>query len=446
MAVNKVVLGPETLIDISSDTVTPGTLAEGVTAHNSDGELIVGEHTCDIPETVELAKPSLSVNKSTGEVTATVVQTSGGVVQAGSTKSEKLQLGVPRANTSMIVTANDSTDTISISAENKQSAGYVTDTDPKTASTSITLTVNGDTVTATATSGENVSKSVASVAQATPTVSVSGTSIVASCTQTPGYVKNGTTKTNSVSAKSLDSDLAEENIVKGVTIFGVTGTHECEKPESVERANTTISASSNDTTDKITITASNNQATGYVTGANKQASTVVSLTTSVSNGTITATATTDSNAGSKNVSKSVSDTYLKSENIKNGVTIFGVKGTYSGGTASSTVTYHNNKVFPSPACSSLAYYEIPLYYAKHNTFPDTGATFYVLIDLTRKKLAFSENARLQFLEPTIDFSSNSFNGIANGLLQISYTGTNLMFSITDSSKCEVDDPIVGFAV
>ena len=48
MAVNKVVLGTETLIDISADTVTKETLAEGVTAHNSAGELIVGEHTCDI--------------------------------------------------------------------------------------------------------------------------------------------------------------------------------------------------------------------------------------------------------------------------------------------------------------------------------------------------------------------------------------------------------------
>lgn len=42
MAVSKVELGGETLIDISGDTVTPETLAEGATAHNSAGEEITG--------------------------------------------------------------------------------------------------------------------------------------------------------------------------------------------------------------------------------------------------------------------------------------------------------------------------------------------------------------------------------------------------------------------
>lgn len=42
MAHNKVVFGDETLMDVSQDTVTPETLAEGVTAHNKDGDPIVG--------------------------------------------------------------------------------------------------------------------------------------------------------------------------------------------------------------------------------------------------------------------------------------------------------------------------------------------------------------------------------------------------------------------
>lgn len=42
MAHNKVVFGDETLMDVSQDTVTPEALAEGVTAHNADGEKIVG--------------------------------------------------------------------------------------------------------------------------------------------------------------------------------------------------------------------------------------------------------------------------------------------------------------------------------------------------------------------------------------------------------------------
>ena len=42
MDVNKVVYGDTTLIDLTNDTVTPETLAKGVTAHAADGSLIVG--------------------------------------------------------------------------------------------------------------------------------------------------------------------------------------------------------------------------------------------------------------------------------------------------------------------------------------------------------------------------------------------------------------------
>lgn len=42
MAVNKVVYSGQTLIDLSFDTVTPETLAEGVTAHDKSGNPIVG--------------------------------------------------------------------------------------------------------------------------------------------------------------------------------------------------------------------------------------------------------------------------------------------------------------------------------------------------------------------------------------------------------------------
>lgn len=43
--VNKVVYNDTTLIDLTSDTVTPEQLAEGVTAHNAKGEAIVGTMT-----------------------------------------------------------------------------------------------------------------------------------------------------------------------------------------------------------------------------------------------------------------------------------------------------------------------------------------------------------------------------------------------------------------
>ena len=42
MAINKVIYQGDTLIDLTSDTVTPETLAQGVTAHAKNGEIITG--------------------------------------------------------------------------------------------------------------------------------------------------------------------------------------------------------------------------------------------------------------------------------------------------------------------------------------------------------------------------------------------------------------------
>lgn len=45
MAINKVEYAGNTLIDLTNDTVTPETLAEGVTAHDKSGAVIVGTMT-----------------------------------------------------------------------------------------------------------------------------------------------------------------------------------------------------------------------------------------------------------------------------------------------------------------------------------------------------------------------------------------------------------------
>lgn len=47
MAINKVVFGADTLIDLTADTVTANDLKKGVTAHAKDGKLITGTSTLD---------------------------------------------------------------------------------------------------------------------------------------------------------------------------------------------------------------------------------------------------------------------------------------------------------------------------------------------------------------------------------------------------------------
>lgn len=47
MAVNKIVFGNETLLDLTADTVSADKLAEGITAHDKSGEIITGTNTFD---------------------------------------------------------------------------------------------------------------------------------------------------------------------------------------------------------------------------------------------------------------------------------------------------------------------------------------------------------------------------------------------------------------
>ena len=48
MAVNKVVYGGKTLIDLTGDTVTTDKLLKGITAHGKDGEVVTGACTFDV--------------------------------------------------------------------------------------------------------------------------------------------------------------------------------------------------------------------------------------------------------------------------------------------------------------------------------------------------------------------------------------------------------------
>lgn len=106
MAVNKVQVNGETVLDLTNDSVTPEQLAEGATAHNAAGERIVGTYT----------PPVTSVNGQTGDVVVAkapfyrlVTLTSGGwdsdgqqtVTVAGVVASEAAQLIMPMPATNV---------------------------------------------------------------------------------------------------------------------------------------------------------------------------------------------------------------------------------------------------------------------------------------------------------------------------------------------------------
>ena len=64
-AINKVIFGSDTLIDLTADTVTEDTLDEGVTAHNAQGEPITG--------TRAVMNPSDYVKKSGDTMTGALI-------------------------------------------------------------------------------------------------------------------------------------------------------------------------------------------------------------------------------------------------------------------------------------------------------------------------------------------------------------------------------------
>ncbi len=72
---------------------------------------------------------------------------------------------------------------------------------------------------------ENAGVAFPTVTLPIPSISKSGSNIVAQYTPSAGYVNSTTTKSNSVAASSLDSNLLAQNIKSGVNIFGVTGTY-----------------------------------------------------------------------------------------------------------------------------------------------------------------------------------------------------------------------------
>lgn len=74
MSVNKVEIGGETVLDLTSDTVTSDNLAYGITAHGANGEVIVGtKKFCRIYSTTN---PALTA--SAGAFTWTVPATDHG--------------------------------------------------------------------------------------------------------------------------------------------------------------------------------------------------------------------------------------------------------------------------------------------------------------------------------------------------------------------------------
>ena len=178
MGVNKVIYYGEVLVDMSQVTVTPETLSKGETALDAKGDLITGTHECAKTE------PKLQSKTVTPTTSLQTVNPDSGYD------------GLSKVTVNAMPTAIQATPSISVSsaglitASATQSAGYVT-AGTKSATKQLT-TQAAQTITP-----GTSNKTIASGRYLTGTQTIKG-----------------------------DANLVAGNIKKGVSIFGVTGTHE----------------------------------------------------------------------------------------------------------------------------------------------------------------------------------------------------------------------------
>ena len=191
MAVNKVIYGGETVIDLTGDTVTADKMLSGVTAHDKSGKAITGTIA---------TKTSSNLSASGATVTVPAGYYASQASKAISSGSAKTPATTVAKNPSISVS----------------SSGL------------ITASVSGtQSVTPTVTAGY-----VSSGTAGTITVSGSATkqlTVQAAQTITPGTsnktIASGRYLTGTQTIKG-DANLVAENIKSGVSIFGVAGSYE----------------------------------------------------------------------------------------------------------------------------------------------------------------------------------------------------------------------------
>ena len=168
--------------------------------------------------------------------------------------------------------------------------------------TSSNITINGRTITVP--SGyyaSQVSKSIATVTQATPSISVSSSGLItASSTQSEGYVSSGT----KTSTKQLPTKDSSDLTVSGETVSVPAGYYADDASKSVKT--TTQATPSISVNDSGLITASSVQKEGYVTSGTKTSTQQLPLKTSSDVTVNGSSITVPSGYYTSQVSKSVS--------------------------------------------------------------------------------------------------------------------------------------------
>lgn len=204
MAISKVILNGNTLMDVTQDTVTADKLLQTYTATKNDGTKVTGTLVPQVAPTLQ----SKTVSPSTSQQTVTPDSGYDGL-------SQVTVNAMPSGSASTPATTITANPTISVNA-----SGLITASVSKTQSVTPSVTAG------------YVSSGTAG------TVSVSGSNTQQLTTQSAQTITPTTTDQTIASGKFLtgvqtikgDANLLAENIKKGVVIFGITGTYEGDVP------------------------------------------------------------------------------------------------------------------------------------------------------------------------------------------------------------------------
>lgn len=317
-----------------------------------------------------------------------------------------------------------------------------------TVRTSSNLSASGATVTVPAGYYRSqASKSVTTATQATPSISVSTAGLItASATQTAGYVsagtKSGTKQLTTQAAKTVTPTTSEQTAVASGVY--TTGAVKVAAMPTVERASTTISTSANSSAGILTLTASNNQGTGYVTGANKTATKTVTL--SISDATATAS------DGSVSVSKTIPSTQLAQPTISLGATGLitakvtqNTSGYISGGEKSSTrqlATQAATTITPSTseqtavATNVYTLGDIKVAAIPSN-YKDTSDANAAAVDIVTSKTAYVNGTKITGTNPYVKSTTDTAVNTQAGL--ISEASTALAGKVAGGGSSDTSD-------
>lgn len=357
-------------VDLSGDTVTPAALLQGYTAHNALGELIVGtaggEVTINLqnktitPSTLQqtitadtgydglgtvtveamtertLSTPVVSINNS-GLVSATVTQQSGYVEAASKTGTLQLdtQSGAtitPTKSAQVAIPANTyALGTINVAAIPSQ---YII----PTGSLNITSNNTYD-VTNLASVTVNVPSSSQTITLQEKT-DITPTENSQTITPDTGYDALSSVQINAISSTYIGSDIAQRSSTdltsSGATVTVPEGYYSAQATKSVATGSIgsyTWTSSTTSTSKTFTANFSNFSA-GYISSIGTVAHTFTLQSATITPSTTQQTVTPTSNNHYINSVTIAGDSNLIASNIKSGVPIFGVTGTYTGDSGS----------------------------------------------------------------------------------------------------------------